>query len=454
MRTNRPLSVWRRRPLGGPARCSLPSAKAAGGDRLAAAVTPARAARGLAAALCGLTLLGSGCATLVAQAPFTERPDTTAKGSLIGPFDGQVIDQATGNPIAGALVLGTWAFERESGLATPDAAHAEVTQTQSDGTYVLPAIPATRRKSSLLRRFSIVIYKAGYLGYRSDIRFEDRTPRHDFAQHQNKARLDRFPEGESHAQHLVFLGGGAELRRSAQAEIVQATLELVERGAKLEPAQPQSKEQTTPEAPPPKNPLDGSIAARLLTQADIDGLSSGAASTYTAAPLPDTRADAALGPGFDSVHYRASDQAETRDAALRLWRTTSSKEADALWKKVRAQLAGSILREGSSPGTAPKLTAPAARASEPPIAEVPEVTTPLRDGEGAQHALPAAPDKREPAPLKLDGSVVAFDPKLRVYGVALVTRRLGLVLKLTCGAELCPTADGAVQLMARVLGRL
>lgn len=429
-------------------------------------MTPARAARGLTAALCGvagvasLTLVGSGCATLVAQAPFTERPDTTAKGSLIGPFDGQVIDQATGNPIAGALVLGTWAFERESGLATPDAAHAEVTQTKSDGTYVLPAIPATRRKSSLLRRFSMVVYKAGYLGYRSDMRFEDRTPRYDFAQHQNKVRLDRFPDSESHAQHLVFLGGGAELRRSAQAEIVQATLELVERGARLEPAQP--KEAAAPEAPQPKNPLENSLAARLLTQADIDGLAatrplpSGTPPVYSAAPLPDTLGDAALGPGFDSVHYRASDQAETRDAALRLWRTTSAKEADALWKKVRAQLAGSIVREGNGPGSAPRLTAPAARATEPPIAEVPEVITPLRDGEGTQHALPPAPDKREraPAPLKLDGSVIAFDPKLRVYGVALVTRRLGLVLKLTCGADLCPTADGAVQLMARVLGRL
>ena len=119
-------------------------------------------------------------------------------GSLLGPFDGQVIDQSTGSPLASALVVGTWAFQETGGMATPESSYTETVVTGSDGSYALPSLPTGRQFAGLLRRFTLIVYKAGFVGYRSDLRFDDRSPRHDFVQRGNMVRLDRFPQGESH----------------------------------------------------------------------------------------------------------------------------------------------------------------------------------------------------------------------------------------------------------------
>lgn len=182
----------------------------------------------------GLVLLGvSGCMGPVAKAPFAQRLGSGQAGSLTGPFDGVVMDQSTGNPLASALVVGTWAFQDTGGLGVPESSHTVSVVTGSDGTYSLPSVPAGRQFAGLLRRFTLVVYKAGFVGYRSDLRFEDRSPRHNFVQHGNVVRLDRFPASESHVRHLVFLGSGAALRGAAQAEIIAASLELQDAAPKL-----------------------------------------------------------------------------------------------------------------------------------------------------------------------------------------------------------------------------
>ena len=68
----------------------------------------------------------AGCGPIVEQAPFAYRPDTMTPGDLLGPFDGIVVDAETDRPIAGALVAGSWAFERGIGLTGPAGA-SEVT---------------------------------------------------------------------------------------------------------------------------------------------------------------------------------------------------------------------------------------------------------------------------------------------------------------------------------------
>ena len=180
----------------------------------------------------------------------------------------------------GALVLGSWAFETPAGLATPDSSYTESTLTGNDGSYRLPKLPGGRSQPALLRRFTLVVYKAGYMGYRSDLRSDDHTPRHDFAQRQNRIRLDRFVQGESHARHLVFLGASPQLRRVAQAEIVQAALEMSERTAAKNPIAP---EDLPPPAPAPEPAL--TLPMRLLTRGDIEEWStqSGTANTYVLA---------------------------------------------------------------------------------------------------------------------------------------------------------------------------
>lgn len=194
---------------------------------------------GLGLGLLSLSAL-SGCMGPVAKAPFAGRLGSGQVGSLLGPFDGQVLDQSTASPLTSALVVGTWAFEEPGGIASPESSYSVSVVTGSDGNYALPSLPAGRQFAGLLRRFTLVVYKAGFVGYRSDLRFDDRSPRHDFVQRGNAVRLDRFPQSESHTKHLVFLGSGAALRGAAQSEIIAASLELQETAPPLaaEPTEP------------------------------------------------------------------------------------------------------------------------------------------------------------------------------------------------------------------------
>jgi hypothetical protein len=424
------------------------------------------------------------CAGPVAQAPFSLRPDTAAPGDLLGPFDGQVVDQSTSTPIASALVIGTWAFESPQGLAKPEAAFSVNVMTRADGTYTLPKLPPTERRSELLRRFTLVVYKAGYSGYRSDLRTDDRTPRHDFAQHDNKARLDRFPAGESHARHLVFLGGGPLLQSAAKAEVVQAAMELSEtrqredseRLAKAKAAAEASdtSDDEKPEGGEGKGrpPGVGALAERLLTLADItEWAAKGSAgdAAYTVQPLAESEKPE---PGVltESIHYRAQELPETYDAALRVYRTASGKDADALWKRLRVPLSTPQLRDAA--GDATPLPVPTTRSPVAPLPDVPENAQLLRDSAGTSFPLPipsstattgtaetvgaaeAAP-KETAAPLRgIDATLRSYDPKLRVHGLLVLIRKLGVVLRLTCGADLCPDGGSAATLLSRSLGRL
>lgn len=407
--------------------------------------------------LAGL-FLASGCTGGIAQAPFRLRPDTTHWGSLNGPFDGHVFDQGTANPISGAMVIGTWAFESEAGPAVPEGSYSINVLTGSDGSYNLPALPVSQRRSALLRRFTLVIYKAGYIGYRSDLRFDDRTPRTDFAQLANVARLERLAGGESRAHHLVFLGGGQPLLRAAQAEVIQAALELAERAPSLPgsdlPAPKSEPEPTAKSAA--KAPT--TLAEQLLLLVDVEA-ASGAKREFTIEALPINLPGDAPAGDYSGVHYRAKGEKESFDAALRVFRSGSGSDAEAIWKRLRAQLQLPGLRQSAGATT---LKLPPERSAHPLFPDVPDKAPPLRDGTGAAHPLlppappPASVDGKvsKSAPLRIDASLTAFDSKQSVYGVALYIRRLGLVLELICGADLCPSEEAAHGLLSRALARL
>ncbi|MCS6911861.1 MAG: hypothetical protein RMK29_12005 [Myxococcales bacterium] len=283
--------------------------------------------RGIKAGFLATLLLG-GCAGPLVQAPFPERPDTVRPGSLRGPFDGQVLDRASGNPISSALVIGCWSYEHSGPLPAPVAARSVSVLTGSDGTYVLPAAPLPP-PGQVLARFTLLVYKAGYIGYRSDLRYEDRGIRRDFAQHRNRVLLERFPDGESWARHLVFLGGPAALRRAAQAELMQAAQEL----AREQPAlQPEPDPQ--PEPPPPPLPE----AQKLLRAVDLEARSRGL--RFAVLPLADNLSGEPKGPRYDGVHYRALGRPESFDAALRLWRPGSPEDAEALFSRLAQAIQG------------------------------------------------------------------------------------------------------------------
>jgi hypothetical protein len=263
-----------------------------------------------------LLWVASGCAPMVAEAPFSARTDTVEPGDLVGPFDGRVLDASSGKPIAGAVVFATWGFEVGHGLTAPGGATTASTETNSDGRYTIPKLPELPGGRARLMRFTLIIYKRGFVAYRSDRRFDDNGVRRDFAQHNNVARLDRFAQGTSHVRHVSFVGGGGPLRRALSAEVIEAGLELGGVG---------------PVAPGPAGPpLD---AAPLLSVDELRAVTGyeGELTVEKLADLPTTAS-------YDSRHFRAKDKPESFDAAIRVWKlpTTAAAEAryDAVFKAV------------------------------------------------------------------------------------------------------------------------
>jgi hypothetical protein len=253
-----------------------------------------------------------GCAGPVAQAPFPARNDTVEAGDLLGPFDGRAVDAANGKPLSDAVVFASWGFEVGRGLTAPAGAATVTTLTDSDGRYEIPRLAKLPGGRTRVERFTLIVYKRGYVAYRSDRRFDDLSPRHDFSQRLNTAKLDPAPAGLSHVKHVRFAGGGAPLKRAMAGEIVEAYLELAGGG----------KAPTAPEGPP----LD---ISSLLS---IDELR--AATGYTGSFTIEKLADFPSTPIYDSRHFNAADKPESYDAAIRVWKPGSEAELDARWTQL------------------------------------------------------------------------------------------------------------------------
>lgn len=228
---------------------------------------------------------------------------------MLGPFTGRVIDGATNAPVAGALVYATWSLERGDGLPAAAGYREHVASTDSNGAYRVPqltdlpsaALPAGTRVTA----FSLLVYKRGFIAYRSDRRFADLGQRFDFAQRSNQILLERWRDDLSHARHLRFVGGGAAVAALTQWELADAAAELDGRraGSDLRPGRG-----TGPYL----------VAAQLLSEADIKARTKYDGSFETG-PLSD-EADTAT---YSSQHYKAMGRAESWDVALRMWRLTS-----------------------------------------------------------------------------------------------------------------------------------
>ncbi len=263
--------------------------------------------RGLSFLLCAGAWTAA-CAPVVAQAPFPARADTVEPGDLLGPFSGRVVDAATGKPVSGAVVYAAWGFETGHGLTAPAGSSATSVETDSDGHYEIPHLEALPGGRTRIQRFTLLVYKRGFITYRSDRRFEDFSVRHDFSQSNNLAKLDRVAPGLSHIKHVRFAGGGGALRRAMAGEIVQASLELGG-AASVEPGQPQ------------KPPLD---ASPLLSLDELRAVTSfeGDFTVERLADLPQTST-------YDSKHFRATGKAESFDAAIRVWKLSTPDAAEA-----------------------------------------------------------------------------------------------------------------------------
>jgi hypothetical protein len=278
--------------------------------------------RKLAYALCFVVaVVQAACVeTAIRTAPFRARPDAAEAGSLRGPFDGRVLDATTKSPIAGALVYAAWTLERGTVLTEPAGSREIVGSTDAGGNYKIPMLGALPR-GVRVSEFTLLVYKRGYVAYRSDRRFHDLGPRMDFAQSANQVLLERWRNELSHARHLRFVGSGTAVAVLTNWELADASAEIEGRrvaGDDLRPGR------------------EGGyvVAAQILTDSDIKGRTKydGQFETGPLSDEPDTAT-------YSSQHFKALGRPETWDVAIRMWRLDPGKATER-YEELLTQLPG------------------------------------------------------------------------------------------------------------------
>jgi hypothetical protein len=268
--------------------------------------------------------LGSGACvdSAVRTAPFRVRPDAPDAGSLYGPFTGRVLDATTRTPVAGALVYAAWTLERGTGLTEPAGAREFVGSTDASGAYRVPALDGVPR-GTRVTDFTLLVYKRGFVAYRSDRRFTDLGPRMDFAQRDNQVLLERWRSELSHARHLRFVGSGTAVAALTQWELADASAEL---DGKRAPGGDDLR--------PHRGEGQYVVAAQLLTEADIKSRTryDGGFETGPLSDEPDTAT-------YSSQHFKALGRPETWDVAIRMWRLEPGK-AQERYDELLTQLPG------------------------------------------------------------------------------------------------------------------
>jgi hypothetical protein len=280
----------------------------------------------LAAVLLAAVGLG-GCLPALTPAPFAASADTTEPGSLLGPFDGKVTDAQAGRPVSGALVWVSWRFCEGTNVCMPAGTETWNGETDADGRYTVPKL--TRFPGAVrLDGVTLIVYKRGYFGYRSDRVHDDHAaggslPRRDFAQTRNQVRLEHFPEGASHAAHLAFVGGSGALRAALRAEALQAGLDAAA-------------------APTGALPLD---ATALLSIEELRQITGGVDEM-----MVDRLEDRPRSTRYDSAHFRAQGRGEEFDAAFRVALHDTAADADKDFEAQLAEMPGGRALDPAPPG--------------------------------------------------------------------------------------------------------
>lgn len=274
-----------------------------------------------------ICLVVAACAeTSVRKAPFRVRPDAPQAGSLAGPFNGRVLDSTTHQPVAGALIYGAWSLERGAGLPEPAGAREFVGSTDAAGYYKVPSMSSLPR-GARVTEFTLLVYKRGYIAYRSDRRFTDLGPRMDFAQDGNQVLLERWRTDLSHARHLRFVGAGT-------AVAALTSWELADASAELDGTRPSGDDLR-----PGRGSEQYVVAAQLLTAGDIKARTKfdGGFETGPLSDEPDTAT-------YSSQHFKAQGRPETWDVAIRMWRLDAGK-AQERYEELLTQLPGIVEKD-------------------------------------------------------------------------------------------------------------
>jgi hypothetical protein len=208
-----------------------------------------------------------------------------------------------------------------AGLPIPAGFREHIGSTDANGYYKVPSVGSTP-SGARLTDFTLVVYKRGFVAYRSDRRFGDFGPRLDFAQKQNQIALERWRDDYSHARHLRYIGGGAVSALTAW-ESEEAIAEL---------------SGTRTKGPGELLPGIGEgpyvVAAQLLTESALKAQTRFDGS-FEAGPLGDEPDTAS----YSSQHFKALGRPESFDIALRVWRGTAG-EAQERYEELLSTLPG------------------------------------------------------------------------------------------------------------------
>jgi hypothetical protein len=264
-------------------------------------------------------LVLAACAPIVRPAPFKGARNQVTDTSLLGPFDGQIVDEATGEPVQDAVVVGVWSYDRGDGFIAPSGSETISVQTDEAGRYRIGRAPLRKRGTSLrLVSFRLVVYKRGYASYRSDLLLEGGA-RRDFTGRHNRIELGKWRDRDSHAKHLLFLAPPREVARVANWEQSEANLDLyrslggTRAGTEPEPSLGPGV-RPIPGADTPE-PLGTWLAATPVVFPEDVAMRTGFDGEFVVEDLGDfPRTDF-----YHGVLYRAVDQSEEYDFSIRVW---------------------------------------------------------------------------------------------------------------------------------------
>ncbi len=252
-------------------------------------------------------MLATGCAPLVRPSTFVGARDQVTDATLVGPFDGQVVDAATSEPIADAVVVGVWSYDRGDGFIGPYGSETYNTTSDATGRYRIPPAKLSVRGGTVrLVSFHLVVYKRGFLGYRSDALYEGGA-RTDFTVRHNRVDLRKWRETDSHAEHLLFLASPRPLRKGTLWEQDLANVDLFR---KLGGAGDIVAEQT-----PVQQTAEWLDASAVLSPDEVR-LRTGFPDNFQIGDITDLERKSF----YHGVHFQAVGREETWDIAYRVWK--------------------------------------------------------------------------------------------------------------------------------------
>lgn len=270
-----------------------------------------------------LAFLAASCGTSVLRAPFPYVPTTVTRGDLRGPYSGRVLALGTDKPVSQALVVATWSYCKGVGFCIPAGFSTYKTTTDRDGRYYIPTVDSLKGpyvvnrlirgvnvslpgphgsppSNGVLSAFRLLIYKKGYVAYRSDRLFPEGEFRMDFAQRDNLVKLEQWSPDMSHLTHIRFIGALHLLEKKALWELHGAQAELEGKTARPVLTVDETKL------------LD---VSELLTEDDLEELlkAQGPFEVGRLRSVPRTAST-------DSIHFKAAGRKESYDLAFRVYK--------------------------------------------------------------------------------------------------------------------------------------